>query len=146
MHTKDQTASYIELSSQTYGLFVEAFSSYNKRTLEYAKSVWEITSRPYASSAVETAVRENFDRASQLVSLTINELQTTGQQSAEFGEKLVSHGTKIQESIVSSVKGYVDTGISNMNYAKESATQSYDEMTKKIEDVQNRATAAVSQN
>lgn len=146
MQIKEQTASYVELSSQSYTLFVDAFSSYNKRALEYAKSVWEITSRPYASTAIETTVRENFDRANQIVSLSIHELQTNGQKSAELAEQLVSHGAKIQESLVSSMKGLVDTGISNMNYAKETATKSIDEMTAKMEDVQARTTGAVSAN
>lgn len=146
MQVKDQTASYVELSSQTYTLFVDALSSYNKRSLEYAKSVWEIASRPYASTAVETTVRENFDRANQLISLTINEMQTTGQKSAEFGEKLVGHSAKVQESLVSSMKGLVETGISNINYVKETATKSIDEMTAKMEDAQARSTASVSSN
>ncbi|GAC1430452.1 MAG: hypothetical protein NVS3B16_09550 [Vulcanimicrobiaceae bacterium] len=147
MQNKDRAAtSYVELSSQTYSLFVDAFASANKRALDYAKSVFEITSRPYASTAIETTVRENFDRANQVVSLTINELQTNGQKSAEFGEKLVSHGAKVQESLVSSVKGLVDTGISNINYAKETASQSLDEMTKRVEDAQARTAAAVSPN
>ncbi len=146
MQSKDQTASYVELSSQTYSLFVEAFSAANKRALEYTKSVWEITSRPYASTAVETTVRENFDRANQLVSLTINELHTKGQKSAEFGEKLASHGAKIQESFVSAMKGIVDTNISNLNYAKETATAQFDDITKRIEDAQSRTAASVSNN
>ncbi len=136
MQMKDETSSYVDLSNQTYALFVDAMASANKRTLEYAKSVWEITSRPYASTAVETAVRENFDRANQLVSLTINELQTSGQQSAEFSEKLVSHGAKVQESLVASAKGLVDTGITNLNQAKEHASQSYNEVAKNIDDAQ----------
>lgn len=146
MSMKEQTASYMELSSQSYTLFVDAMSAYNKRSLEYAKNVWEIASRPYASTAIETTVRENFDRANQLVSLTINELQTTGQKSAEFGEKIVSHGAKVQESLVSSMKGLVETGISNMNYAKETTTQSFDDMTKRMEDAQARTSASVSPN
>ncbi len=146
MQLKDQTASYVELSSQTYSLFVDALSAYNKRSLEYAKSVWEITSRPYASTAIETTVRENFDRANQLVSLTIGEMQTNGQHTAEFGEKLASHAAKVQESLVNSMKGLVETGISNMNYVKETATKSIDEMTAKMEDAQARTTAAVSAN
>jgi hypothetical protein len=146
MTAKDQTAGYVELSSQTYNLFVDAFATANKRALEYTKSVWEIVSRPYASTAVETAVRENFDRANQIVSLTIAEMQTNGQQAAEFNEKLVAHGAKVQESLVHAMKGVAETSISNMNYMKESATQQFDDMTKRFEEAQNRTAAAVSQN
>jgi len=146
MQNKEQTTSYVELSSQTYGLFVEAASSYNKRALEYAKSFWEITSRPYASTAVETTVRENFDRANQLVSLTVHELQTTGQHSAEFGEKLASHGAKVQESVTNSIKGLVDTNLSNVHFVRDSLTKSFDEVAKKIEDVQARTTTSAGVN
>ena len=146
MTIKEQTASYMELSSQSYTLFVDAMSAYNRRSLEYAKNVWEIASRPYASTAIETTVRENFDRTNQLVSLTINELQTTGQKAAEFGEKVASHSAKVQESLVHSMKGLVEAGLSNANYAKETATQSFDEMTKRLEDAAMRTTAPASAN
>ena len=142
MPTKDQTASYVELSSQSYTLVIDAMASYNKRALEYSKSLWEIASRPYASTAVETTVRENFDRANQMISLTVSELQTSGQKSAELGEKLVAHGAKVQESLVAAMKGLVETGISNMKYAKDSATQQFDNVTSRIEETTNRAVAA----
>lgn len=144
MQYKDQTASYVELSNQTYTLFVEAMSSYNKRNLEYSKSLWEIASRPYASSAVETTVRENFDRANQMISLTVSELQTTGQKSAEFGEKFVAHSAKVQESLTAVMKGLVETGISNMKFAKESATQQFDDAAKRVEATTSRATTSVN--
>ena len=88
--TVETTSSYVALASQTYGLFVDAAASANQRALGYWKSLYEIASRPYASTAVENAVRENFDRANQVVSLTINELQANGAKSAEFTEKLAS--------------------------------------------------------
>ncbi len=144
MQFKEQTASYVELSSQTYSLFVDAMASYNKRSLEYTKSLWEIASRPYASTAIETTVRENFDRANQMISLTVSELQTNGQKSAEFGEKLVAHGAKVQESLVATMKGLVDTGISNVNFAKDSATQQFDNVTKRLEETTERAAASTN--
>jgi len=67
MGEKQTTPSYVELSSQAYALFVNAFADYNQRSLAYYRSLWEIVSRPYASTAVETTVRENFDRANQVV-------------------------------------------------------------------------------
>jgi hypothetical protein len=133
MQLKDQTASYVEISSQTFALFTDAMSAYNKRALDYSKSLWEIASRPYASTAIETTVRENLDRTNQIVSLTIHELQTNGQNSAELAEKLVAHGTKIQETMMNSMKGLVETGISNMNFAKDSATQQFDNVSKRLE-------------
>lgn len=133
MQFKDQTASYVELSSQTFSLLTDAMSAYNKRILEYSKSLWEISSRPYSSTAVETTMRENFDRTNQIVSLSIHELQTNGQKSTELAEKLVAHGTKLQETMMNSMKGFVETNISNMNFAKDSATQQFENITKRLE-------------
>ena len=133
MQIKDQTASYVELSSQTFSLFTDAMSASNKRALDYSKSLWEIASRPYSSTAIETTVRENLDRTNQIVSLTIHELQTNGQKSTELAEKLVAHGTKVQATMLNSMKGLVETSISNMNFAKDSATQQFDNVTKRIE-------------
>jgi hypothetical protein len=123
MTTKDTTASYAELSGETYSTFVDAMTSANQRALDYAKSVWEIVSRPYSSSAIEAAVRENFDRANQISSLTMQELQTSGKHSAALAEKLAAQAAKLQETYVHALRGVVDTGISNVNFVKESATQ-----------------------
>jgi len=144
MQSNDQTASYAELSSQAYSLMIDAMSSYNKRALDYSKSLWEIASRPYASAAVETTVRENFDRANQMVSLTISELQANAAKSAEFGEKLVAHGAKAQESLVHSMKGLVETSISNVDFVKDSAAQQFHTVSKRLEEQQNRAAANVN--
>ena len=146
MSDKDTTTSYVELSSQAYSLFVDALASANQRGLDYWKSLWEIVSRPYASTAIETGVRENFDRANQIVSLTINELQSSGQKAAEFGEQLFAHGAKLQDSYVAAFRGLVNTGISNMNYVKETTTQQFDDLAKRLDDMQARTTAPVSQN
>jgi hypothetical protein len=40
----------------------------------------------------------------------------------------------------------INTGISNMNFVKETATQQFEDITKRLDDVQARATAAVSNN
>jgi hypothetical protein len=146
MPKEPTTASYVELATQGYSLFVNALTSTNQRTLDFMKSVYEISSRPYASSAFETTARENLDRANQIASLAISELQTTGQKSAEFGEQLLAHGAKLQDSYVSSMRGAVETGISNMNYVKETASQQIDEIAKRMDDVQERAMAQTSAN
>jgi hypothetical protein len=139
MPKEPTTASYVELATQGYSLFVNALTSTNQRTLDFMKSVYEISSRPYASSAFETTARENLDRANQIASLAISELQTTGQ-------KLLAHGAKLQDSYVSSMRGAVETGISNMNYVKETASQQIDEIAKRMDDVQERAMAQTSAN
>jgi hypothetical protein len=146
MSTKDTTASYLELSGEAYTLFIDAMATSNQRALDYTKSVWEIVSRPYSSSAVETAVRENFDRANQIVNLTIGELQASGKRSAELSEKLVAHAAKLQETYVHAVRGVVDTGISNVNYVKDTATQQFEDLSKRLDEMQTRIATPVSNN
>jgi len=146
MQSKNTTTSYINLTTQAFELFRNSFAAANQRGLEYLKSVYEISSRPYASSALETISRENFDRANQVMSLTFAELQTSGQKAAEFGEQLAAHGAQIQDSIVTAMRGVADSGISNMNFVKDATSHQIDEIAKRIDDVQNHATAQVSAN
>jgi len=146
MSTKEATASYVELGSQTYSLFVDAYASANKRALDYAKSVWEISTRPYASTTIEAAVRENFERTSEIVSLGITELQTSGQKSAELAEKFVAQAAKMQESYTEAVKGLVDTSISNINSVKDTATAQFEDFSKRMDEMQKSATATLSSN
>jgi hypothetical protein len=146
MDIKNSTASYLDLGTKTYGIFMEAFAAANQRALDYAKSVYEISSRPYASTALETTMRENFDRANQLVSLTISELQTSAAKTSELSEKLIAHGAKFQDTAIAAMRGVVDTGISNMNFVKSTAAQQIDEFAKRMDEAQNHAAASVSSN
>jgi hypothetical protein len=144
MSTKGSTASYVELSSKSYNLFVDAYAAANKRGLDYAKSVWEVASRPYSTTAIEAAVQDSFDRASKLVALTVAELQTNGQKAAEFAEEFASQAAKFQESYTTSMKGLLDTGLSNLNFVKDTATQQFEDLTKRMDDIQKHAAATVS--
>jgi len=146
MQMKETTSSYAELATETYNVVVESFATANRRALDYMKSVFEITTRPYASTAFETAVRENFDRASQLMSLTVSELQSSGQMASELGGKLAAHGSKFQETYAASMRGIVDTGLSNIKFVKETATQQIDDIAKRIDEVSSHATAQLSAN
>src|SRR5580700_9695390 len=67
-----RTPSYVELSSQAYGMFVEAYAAANQRALAYMKSLYEIASKPYPTTGPEAFVSERFDRAHQIVDLTVN--------------------------------------------------------------------------
>jgi uncharacterized protein YnzC (UPF0291/DUF896 family) len=140
------TSSYAELSTEAYTLFVDAFAAANQRVLDYSKSIWQILSRPYSSSAIENALRENLDRTNQIVSLTIDELQTEGQKAAEFAEKFAAHSAKLQETYVQSLRGVVDTGVSNLKYIKDVAEKQLDDAAKRIEELQPHEAAPVSNN
>jgi len=144
MSDQENTTSYIELASQTYGLFVDAIASTSQRLLDYYRSVWEISARPYASTAIESAVRENFDRANEIVSLTVTELQNDGQKSAELIQKLFAQNAKYQDSAVTAIKGLLNTGVSNVNFVKDTVAQQFDDLTKRFEEVQSRVTTTAA--
>lgn len=148
MSRKDNetTSSYVELGSQGYSLFVDAYASASQRALGYSKSLWEIVSRPYASTAVETSVRENFERANQIVALTIGELQSAGAKGAEFIEKAAAHNAKVQDGVAHGLRGLISTGISNVNYVKETTAKQFEDLTKRLDEMQERSTATVSSN
>ena len=146
MNAQETTNSYVELANQAYSLFVDAVASSNQRALEYGKSVFEITSRPYASSAIDSTVRENFDRANEIVSLSVTELQANGQKAAELAQKLLAYGEKVQESALQAFRGLVNTGISNVNFVKETATQQFDDLAKRLDEVQTRSAETISKN
>ena len=142
---KETTASYLELTSAAYSLFIDAYASANRRGLEYLKSVYDISSRPYASTAVEATVRDNFERANQVASLTVAELQKNAQSASELAEKLTAHAANWQETATAGFRGAVETGLSNMSYLRATATQQLDEFSKRIDEAQSRV-QQVSQN
>jgi adenylosuccinate lyase len=143
---KEKTAGYAELTTEAYTMFVDAFASANQRALDYSKSLWQILSRPYTATAIEAALRENVDRSNQIFSLTIDELQANGQKTAEFAERLVAHSAKLQDTYVQSLRGAIDTGVSNLKYIKDVAEKQLDDAAKRIEDLQPHEAAPVSNN
>lgn len=144
--SKEKTTGYAELTTEAYTMFVDAFASANQRALDYSKSLWQILSRPYTATAIEAALRENVDRSNQIFSLTIDELQANGQKTAEFAEKLVAHSAKLQDTYVQSLRGAIDTGVSNLKYMKDVAEKQIDDAAKRIEDLQPHEAAPVSNN
>jgi hypothetical protein len=144
--SKEKTAGYAELTTEAYTLFVDAFAAANQRALDYSKSLWQIVSRPYTATAIDAALRENADRTNQIFSLTIDELQTNGQKTAEFAEKLVAHTAKLQDTYVQSLRGAIDTGVSNLKYIKDVAEKQIDDAAKRMEDLQPHEAAPVSNN
>jgi hypothetical protein len=146
MSINETTAGYADLTTQSYSLFVDAVASANQRALDYAKHVWEISTRPYGSNTIEAALRENFERANEIVGLSIAELQTNGQKTAELAEKLVAQGAKFQETYTTSIKGLMETSVSNLNYVKDTAAAQFEDFSKRMDDVKKSATATASNN
>jgi hypothetical protein len=142
------TPSYIDLSSQAYKLLLETAAASQKRALDYAKSLYEIAARPNPAGGPEAGIREGFERANQIVALTVNELQVAGQRNAEFAEKIIAHAAKAQDSSITSARGVWNTGLSNLNYVKETTNAQIDTFAKRVDEIQkhtaNTAAAATS--
>jgi len=134
--SNDQTKSYLDLMSGTYGILMEAAANANHRFLEHMKSSYEIMSRPYTSTAFEAAYRENLDRAGQLVELNVAAAQKTGSESAVLAEKIAKQGAEWQETAVETLRGLFRTGINNIAYVKDAADQTYEGFAKRVEDIQ----------
>jgi hypothetical protein len=95
---------------------------------------------------VDGTVRDGFDRASQILDLTASELKTDGQNAAEFSEKLLSYATKFQDIAMSSFRSVLDTSISNLDYVKETTQRQFDDLTKRLDEMERRAGATASTN
>ncbi|MBV8602875.1 MAG: hypothetical protein JO359_15030 [Candidatus Eremiobacteraeota bacterium] len=142
----NDSKSYLDLASQTYGVIVEAAANANHRLLEHLKSTYEIASRPYTSTAFEATYRENLDRAGQLVELNVAAAQKSGAEAAALAEKLAKSAALWQESYVETTRGLFRTALSNLAYVKDAADQTYEGFAKRVEEIQTRATAGVSSN
>jgi hypothetical protein len=137
--------SYVELSSNLYSSLVDAMGAANQRTLNYGKSVYEIASRPYTSTAVDAALRENFDRMNQIVETTVAEVQQNGRHATDFVQQLLEHGAAVQETLVETGRTMATMSASNMAFVKESAEAQAETFSKTVNDMQARA-ASVSAN
>ena len=146
MTNNDQSKSYLELASHTYGVIAEAAANSNHRLLEHLKSTYEIVSRPYTSTAFEATYRENLDRAGQLVELNVAAAQKGGAEAAALAEKLAKNTALWQETVVETLRGLFRTGLSNLAYVKDAADQTYEGFAKRVEEIQTRSTAGVSSN
>jgi hypothetical protein len=143
--TVDQTKSYLDLASQTYGVLTEAAAKANHRYLDTLKSAYEILSRPYTSTAFEATYRENLDRAGQLVELSIASAQKSGTEGAEIAETLAKHASQWQETFVETTRGLIHASLSNLAYVKDSADQTFAGFAKRVEELQKKP-ATVSSN
>jgi len=143
MPNNETTTSYIELSSHAYKLGVDAGASALKRILDYTKSISEITLRPpSAATTVDAHVREFIDRANQVVLLTATELQTTGQKNTELAQKAAEFASRAHDTLFNAARGLSNTGISNLNYVKETTSAHLDTFAKRVDEIQTRAAAA----
>ena len=138
MRTQNTTASSVGRTNEVYALLVDAFGSGGTRALNYWKSVWDITSRPYSPVTIDSIVNENLNRATQLTNLTVDELRSAGRESAEFAEKLLTEGAKVQDTALGRFRGLIDKYAANLNYVKETTTAQLDGLSRRVEDLDKR--------
>jgi hypothetical protein len=134
-----QTQSYVELASRSYNLVVEAFSNANQRALNYTKALYDIASRPYASSALESVARENFDRANQIVELTVETVQQHGAETANFSKQVAAQTAAWQEQWMETARGLMRTGVSNLTYVKDTTDQEFQRFAARVDEMRQRA-------
>ena len=146
MSTQNTMVDYVALTNEVYALLVDAFGSADTRALNYWKSVWDITSRPYAPLTIDSVVRTNLERANQLTNLTVDELRSAGRQSAEFAEKLLAEGTKLQDTALGSFRGLLDTYAANLPYVKETTSATFDALTRRLEGLEKHTVAVDGSN
>ncbi len=132
MSTQASTENYIELSSQTYELIVDALATAARSRLDFWKSVFEIAARPYASTALEPVVRENFERAGELSNLTVGELRSRGQRTAEFSEKFLNQVGKLQDAALETFRDSLKSYVSAVNQVKDAATEAATELSPNV--------------
>jgi hypothetical protein len=122
MSTQRNTAAeYIALSSEAYGLIVDTIASATRSRLNYWNSVWQIACRPYASAAIRSTVRENFDRASELANLTLGELSSRVQRTADFSEKLLAQFGKLQDAARETYRDTLTSYVSTVDHVKDTS-------------------------
>ncbi len=126
--------SYVELGGEAYRIAIDAVASANHRLLDYWKSVWDITSTPFASTGGEANVRENFDRAGRILKLTMEELRAQEKQAQEFADKVLAQGEKVQDATIAALRGILDKSILNLNHVKDSTTERLDELKKRLDE------------
>jgi len=147
MPNPETAPNYIELTTQTSALALEFGAAAQKRAADYVKNKYEIVARPYTGTTPDAKIREGFERANQIATLASAELQTTAQKNAEFAEALLKQAAKAQDAILRSWHGLSNTGLSNLNYARETANGHIDAFAKGIgefQDIQKRAATAAA--
>ena len=126
-------ANYAELATEATNMVVEAISSANERTLNYAKSIWEIVSRPIPAGQQQQNVRDGFERADQIVSLTVKELEHSLRKSTEFAEKMLAQNAKLQRQSIESLHNFACSTLTNVKQVVETAGERIDEFAKNVE-------------
>jgi hypothetical protein len=107
--------------------------SANRRLLHYWRAVWEINSRPLASPSPASIVDDIVERASQVLKLTVDELEAQRQESAKFTEQLSSQAKYVKESSLATLSGVLDAAIADLKCVKDTTAWNLEQFQKRLE-------------
>jgi hypothetical protein len=118
-----EPAGYASLAADTCRSFAGAFESLNHETLEYARSLFGIFTKPFDSYAPRAIVKEQIVRSAAAVSATISSLEATNGHAAEFAREIAEIVTTAHETYVDALRGLADTSVSNVTFVKNAPTR-----------------------
>ena len=119
----ESTASYASIASEAYGTLVDAMEAANARSLVYLRSACAILARPYASTKIEDVFSDNKQRATDLVSLTLDAAGENSRAVADLARRSAHIAGSAQESYLAALRGIAETGASNMAFMKNAAAR-----------------------
>lgn len=139
MADTETAATYIEFTNQAYALLLDAAATTHKRAIDHAKSHYEIAARPYTATTPDANIRDAFDRANQIATITATELQTTAQQNAALTENLLKRLTEVQTSLLGTWHRH-----SNADFSKDGQVDAVAKSAAATQELQRRTSAPAS--
>ena len=124
--------SYIDLTNKSFEAAVEATTVTTNRVLGYIKANLDVITKPYAVSSPEAFSNETFDRFSKIVELRDKYLKETGKHATAIANDAVAQSQAWQTETQTALKGLGDILASNLNFVKETTTQSIDGFNKQV--------------
>ena len=123
---------YIDLSSKSFELAVDATTTATNRVLGYLKSNFEIASKPFTATTPDAIVKESFERTGKLVELRDAYLKETGKHTTAVANDVLAHAKEWQDSVQTALKGVGEITASNLNFVKETTAQQIDGISKHV--------------
>jgi len=124
---------YIDLSTKTVELSIDAMTSAATRALDYAKATFDVMAKPYSAMRPDAIVNENFERTGKLLELRDAFLRDASTQYSSIANAAIDHAKAWQETAQRGFQGIGDVMVSNLNYVKEATGHQIDGFTKHVE-------------
>ena len=124
---------YIDLSTKTFELSIDAMTSTATRALDYAKATFDVMAKPYSAMRPDAIINENFERAGKLFELRDKFFREATTQYSGFANATIDHAKAWQETAQRGLQGMGDVMVSNLNYVKEATGHQIDGFTKHVE-------------